>query len=199
MSIATTNTASIAVTPARITLDHYEHMVQCGAFEHPFDLRVELLNGEIVQVFAEGPLHADDNRFLNRWSAEVTAGHPILVSVQSPIRLPSSDSNPEPDVCWVRDRRYLNQHPGPEDVLLLIEVAETSLPKDRGPKLAAYAQAGIIEYWIVNLIDKQLEIYRNPTASSYSDTQVIRGGSTAAPLALPSATLEVAQLFPETP
>lgn len=185
-----------AIRRARITLEHYEHMIECGAFAPPFDLKVELLNGEIVEMLSEGPVHADDSSVIAEWSYRVTSDQPIKIRNQHPIRIPPSDSLPEPDICWVRDKSYRQQHPGPEDVLLAIEIAETSLPKDRGPKLAVYAEAGISEYWIVNLVDEQIEVYREPQGKTYSKQMILKRGEKVAPLALPTAELEVDRLFP---
>lgn len=184
-----------ADTPAKFTLDHYEHMIAVGAFDAPYNIPVELLHGEIVMMSPIGPSHSNDIDFLAKWSFQATAGHPIRVRIQNPIRLPSDNSEPEPDVCWVREQDYSQQHPNPEDVLLLVEVAESSLTMDQGPKLKAYAEAGVADYWIVNLVDKQIEVYRQPLKDKYQQKQVVRGGETIAPLALPTAQLAPSRLF----
>ena len=97
---------------------------------------------------------------------------------------------------WVKRRSYVRKHPEPSDVLLLIEVAESSLDADRGEKLELYAEALIAEYWIVNLVDQVIEVYRQPQGQSFQSCRVFRVGDTIAPLALPQALLPVEHLFP---
>ena len=182
-------------TPAKFTLDHYEHMIAVGAFDEPYNIPVELLHGEIVMMSPIGPSHSNDIDILAQWSFENMTNHPIRVRIQNPIRLSTDHSEPEPDVCWVKEQNYSSQHPGPEDIMLLIDVAESSLTMDRGAKLAAYAAAGIADNWIVNLIDKQIEVYREPEAEKYLQKQIVRGDEMIAPLALPTVQLAPARLF----
>ena len=196
MSIASeTPASSAAVKRATFTLDHYEHLVECGAFAGEYEKGVELLWGEIVEMSPTGPPHCEEVDYLTRWSILTTQNHPIRVRIQQPIRLPESDSEPDPDVVWVREQSYAARHPNPDEVMLVIEVAETSLEADRGPKLAAYAHAGVADYWIVNLIDRRVEVYRRPHERAYQELVVLKPGQTASPLALPEAKLEVAALF----
>ena len=176
------------------SLDHYEHMVEVGAFEGEFRKRLELIRGEIVEMTPINIAHSNAVTFVTDWSYEVTPRDQIMIRSQNPIRLPINDSEPEPDVVWVRRRKY-SQHPGPEDILLVIEVAESSLEVDRGTKLAVYAEAGIAEYWIVNLIDEQIEVYRSPSGSSYQQKSIHRGSDAIHPLALPQASLSASRLF----
>lgn len=114
---------------------------------------------------------------------------------QGPVRIPVSDSEPEPDLVWVAQGNYFKRHPEPHEVLLLVEVAETSLAVDRGVKLGVYAEAGLADYWIVNLIDQQIEVYRNPAGREYQDSFIVRGDSSVSSLALPAATLQPSRLF----
>ncbi|MEO0530921.1 MAG: Uma2 family endonuclease [Planctomycetota bacterium] len=132
------------------SLDHYEHLIACGAFTGEYVKGVELLWGEIVETAPIGPPHREDVDYLARWSLKVVDDALIRVSIQQPIRLPGSESEPEPDISWVREKSCAKRHPNPDEVLLVIEVAGSSLEIDRGPKLAAYAKAGIPEYWIVS-------------------------------------------------
>jgi Uma2 family endonuclease len=111
------------------------------------------------------------------------------------VRIPVSDSEPEPDLFWAVQGDYFKRHPEPHEVLLLIEVAESSLPIDRGVKLGVYAEAGIADYWIVNLIDQQIEVYRKPVGREYQDKAIFRGDASVSPLALPEATLQPSRLF----
>ncbi|MEN0109913.1 MAG: Uma2 family endonuclease [Planctomycetota bacterium] len=181
--------------PARFTLDHYEHLVACGAFESGYEKRVELLWGTLTEMAPIGPPHADNVDGLMTWSVAATANKPIRVRIQQPIRLPSSESEPEPGISWVKEQSYAARHPNPDEVLLVIEVADTSLETDRGPKLAAYAEAGIAEYWIVNRQDRVVEVCRSPSGRSYDERRVVKPGEPLAPLAAPDAGFEVATLF----
>jgi Uma2 family endonuclease len=183
------------ITTAHFSLKHYEHMVAVGAFAGEFEKHVELLRGEIVTMSPIGPSHLVVVGRLNRWSYQVTPVETIEIVSQGPVRIPSSDSEPEPDLVWVIQRDYLNRHAEPHEVLLLVEVADSSLAADRGLKLEIYAEAGIAEYWIVNLIDQQIEVYRNPAGGDYQDKSIFRGDALLAPLALPSASLQPSWLL----
>lgn len=182
-------------TVAHFSLEHYERMVKLGAFDAPFRMRLELIRGEIVEMSPIGTEHSYIIDLLNNWSVRVTMDHSIWVRVQNPIRIPVSDSEPEPDVVWAARKNYADRHPEPQEVLLVIEVAESSLAFDRGDKLAVYAEAGIQEYWVVNLIDRQIEVHRDPSGKTYRTSTVHRGTEAASPLALPEAKLLPASLF----
>jgi Uma2 family endonuclease len=106
------------------------------------------------------------------------------------------DSEPEPDLVWVKEKDYSTQNPLPEDVLLVIEVADTSLAKDRGIKAKLYAEAGIQDYWIVNILERTIEVRRDPQGSSYRSVEVYRAGQDVRPLAFPNVVLPVSTLFP---
>lgn len=117
------------------------------------------------------------------------------VFTQGSIRIPINDSEPESDLTWVVQGDYSQRHPEPHEVALLVEVAESSLETDRGSKLGIYAEAGIVDYWIVNLIDHQIEVHRNPVGRDYLQKQVYRGDTPISPLVLPTATLQASRLF----
>ncbi|MEM6329649.1 MAG: Uma2 family endonuclease [Planctomycetota bacterium] len=186
----------MSVTTAKFSLAQYEHMVACGAFGHPHQMRVELLNGEIVEMSPIGYEHADVVAILVDWATRGMDRSRLMVRPQSPIRLPDSRSAPEPDVAVVKRQSYRTQHPGPDEVLLVIEVADSSLGYDRGEKLAAYAAAGIPGYWVVNLVDRRLEVYREPAGQAYGVKTVHAAGELApAPQAAPDVGFEVAALF----
>jgi Uma2 family endonuclease len=182
-------------TVAHFTLAHYEHMVEVGSFSGPFRKRVELLRGEIVDMSPIGTEHAETIDRLMEWSISVTAKQAIRVRIQNPIRIPASDSEPEPDVAWVARKNYSDRHPEPQETLLIVEVADTSLAVDRGEKLSVYAEAGIGEYWIVNLLDRHIEVYRKPSGKTYQSSAICRGQDAVSPLALPSASLQPSHLF----
>lgn len=181
--------------PAKFTLDHYEHMVAVGAFDPPYNIPVELLQGELVMTSPIGEPHSRAVIALTEWSYEVVDRKHFIVRVQVPIRIPFMQSEPEPDLVWVLRKAQSEKPPLAEEVHLLIEVAESSLAYDRDVKLSMYAQAGISEYWIVNLIDEQVEVYRSPSGGAYRERSVYHGDETVEPLALPGAALAPSRLF----
>jgi len=181
-------------TVAHFSLKHYEHMVEVGAFSGPFEKRLELLRGEIVEMTPIGIQHANIVTLLTDWSYDVTPHDKITIRAQNPIRISTSDSEPQPDIVWAKRAKY-TQHPEPKDVLLLIEVADSSLEADRGDKLSVYAEASIADYWIVNLLEEQIEVHRDPSGRGYKSKSIHRGNDAISPLALPEACLTPSNLF----
>ena len=181
-------------TIAHFSLDHYEHMVEVGAFSGQFEKRVELIRGEIVQMTPINIAHANCVTRITEWSFQAAPLDRVMIRVQNPVRIPANNSEPEPDVVWVNRKPY-SQHPEPDDTLLLIEVADSSLDFDRNEKLEAYAESGIVEYWIVNLIDEQIEVYRKPSGRTYDEQTVYRRDAEIRPLVHPAATLRSSGLF----
>lgn len=112
---------------AQFSLAHFEHMVELGAFAGEFARRLELIHGEIVDRNPIGPPHADFVDRLAKWSMQVVDLDAIRVRIQGSVRFPGSNSQLQPDICWLRNRSYRRQHPGPDDVMLVIEVADSSL------------------------------------------------------------------------
>ncbi|MBX3248381.1 MAG: Uma2 family endonuclease [Myxococcales bacterium] len=167
--------------------DEYERLVRLGAFEGE---RVELLEGALVHMSPHGPLHADVVDRLGAWAFRVVAGQ-ARVRVQSALAL-SVESVPEPDLAIVPLGDYRAAHPS--TALLVVEVADSSLRKDRGPKARLYASAGVPEYWIVDLVGKALVVHRAPEGESYADARTLASGSVT-PLAFPAGTLVLDDLF----
>ena len=181
------------LTPHRFTRDDYYRMAEAGVFEP--DARVELLDGEIVEMSPIGPLHSGVLAILTRFFIE-QIGDRAICRVQSPLHL-DKRSEPEPDLLLVqpRDDSYASAHPTPRDVLLLIELAESSIEKDRGEKLRLYARAGISEYWIIDLNRRVLIVHRRPTDSEYASLQQYDGDARVAPEALADVELAIGSLF----
>jgi Uma2 family endonuclease len=146
----------------RLSVDQYHSMIDNGILTE--DDPVELLGGWLTQKTAQKPAHPIAVALLREEFARLLSG-PWHVRTQAPITLPEGE--PEPDLALVRgDRRdYLQVHPGPHDVLLVAEVADTSLARDRGLKKRLYTQAGIPVYWMVNLIARQIELYTDPVST----------------------------------
>ena len=181
------------LTRRRFTVDEYYRMAEAGILCE--DDRVELIEGEIVEVAPIGSRHAACVDSLTQAFGERIAGRAIL-RVQNPVRL-SARTEPEPDIVLARPRpdRYRQAHPGPEDVLLLIEVADTTLDYDRDVKLPLYAAAGIPEVWIFNLVHERLEVYREPAEGRYQVRTVHGHGAVVAPQALPDLAIEVSAIL----
>ena len=159
------------------------------------DARVELLDGEIIDTSPIGPLHGGVVNRLLRLFARLSTGR-FLMTVQNPVHL-DEYSEPQPDLMLLKPAAddYTIQHARPEDVLLLIEIAASSLAYDRGTKLPAYGRAGISEGWIVNVEDECIEVYREPYLDGYASTALLRRGEKARPLAFPDAAVDVAELL----
>ena len=156
------------VQPKRFTIAEYHRLDDIGLLQKEnHEARTELIRGEIVFMAAKGTKHtvccSNVNRELNKLVADRA-----IIRCQDPILLPP-DGQPEPDFVIVRDRsdNYLDGHPLPEDILLVIEIADSSLNYDRDIKGTLYAEAGIEHYWLCNLIDNRLEAYSQP----YRDVQ----------------------------
>lgn len=184
-------------TIAHFSIDHYEHMVEAGAFAGPFQKRLELLRGEIRMMSPIGVQHAQAVIRLTDWSYQHVDLSKIMVGVPTALRIPNNNSEPEPDLVWVVRKEYSEHHPEPEDALLVVEVADSSLETDRTEKLSIYAEAGISDYWIVNLTDNQIEVYRQPRGHGYQEKTIHGKNQAVSPIALPSAELVPSQLFPK--
>ncbi|MEH1871776.1 Uma2 family endonuclease [Nostoc sp.] len=152
-------------TAKRFTIAEYHRLAELGFFEE--DDRVELIKGEIIQMAAKGTPHSVCSTRLYRELFKLVVEKAILRG-QEPIIIPD-DSEPEPDLVIVRNRPddYLEAHPSPSDVLLVIEISNSTLKYDQDVKLSVYAEAGISDYWIFNLVDNYLESYSEP----YEDLQ----------------------------
>ena len=159
------------------------------------DERVELLDGDVIAMPPIGNWHASNvDLFTNTFPAQLY-GHAI-VRVQNPVRL-DDNSEPQPDVMLLqwRDDFYRDGHPGPDDVLLLIEVSDSSVDFDRTAKLSAYAEAGIPEVWIVNRPDHRIESYADPAGDEYATVRHYDPGESIAPQAFPDIVLDVSRIL----
>jgi Uma2 family endonuclease len=186
---------SVVFTPQRrrLSADQFEQMGRTGILGP--DERVELLDGELIEMPPIGSRHAAAVDFLSMHFARAV-GDAALVRTQNPLRL-ADDSEPQPDLMLLRPAadRYRSAHPRPADVLLLIEVADATLRFDREIKLPLYARHGVTEVWILDLDAERLEIYREPAAGGYRRKLERQGAEWIAPLALPTVTLEIRTIF----
>ncbi len=159
------------------TVDQYQRLGERGVLGE--DDRVELIAGRVVEMTPIGDRHAGCVRRLNRLCAR-TLVDLAITDVQNPIVLGRHDA-PQPDLVLLKPRAA--------DVLLIVEIADTSVAYDRDVKLPLYARAGIPEVWLVDLPADRIEVYREPTAGTYTDTHVVSRGDTVTALPFPNVTL----------
>jgi Uma2 family endonuclease len=178
----------IPLPKRRFTVAEYYRMAEAGILR-PED-RVELIEGEIVEMTPIGSRHAGQVNYLGEELRRLLGGR-ALVTVQNPVRL-GDISELQPDLAVARRRSdfYRNAHPEPKDILFLIEVAETSADTDRNIKGPLYARAGIPEFWLVDLLDGVVEIYRGPSEAGWRERRIVEPGERISPLAFPDVELE---------
>lgn len=179
----------MAVARRQFTVADYHRMRDAGIFSE--DDRVELLDGDILQMSPIGPLHAAIVKRINTLLGKTPLGQ-LIVSVQDPIQL-SDLSEPQPDIAILKYRSdyYGSTHPRPEDILLLIEVSDTSLEYDKKNKLPRYADSYIVEVWIIDIENQQIEQYSNPANGSYRTKQSWLHGQAITSIELPAFAVTV--------
>jgi Uma2 family endonuclease len=155
----------------RLSVQQYHQLAEAGVLAE--DDRVELIEGILVKKMTVYPFHAFVVQVLVR-TFEALSIPGWCYRAQQPITL--STSEPEPDGALVRGRHedYRQQHPAPPGIGLVVEVADSSLPQDRGVKKRMYARAGIPVYWIANLVDRTFEVYSSPDKGDYRQTKILR-------------------------
>lgn len=180
-------------TTRRFTVEEYHRMAEAGVLRE--DDRVELLDGQIVVMSPIGSRHAAAVARLDHLLGQRVANRAI-VWVQNPIVI-GRYWEPQPDVCLLdpRDDFYAATHPRPADVILVVEVADTTAEEDRQRKLPEYARAGIREAWLVDLSRDAIETHRDPAADGYRTISTFRRGDTLVPLALPTVSITAAEVL----
>jgi Uma2 family endonuclease len=177
----------------RFTVDEYHRMGKAGVLRE--DDRVELLDGQIVQMTPIGVRHA---ACVNRLNALLIglAGTRATVSIQNPLIL-GEHEEPQPDVAVLRYRAdgYQTGHPRAIDTLLVVEIADTSLAYDRDVKMPLYARAGIPEAWLVDLSAERIAVHHEPHAGRYTHARPAGPGDLLTPVHLPDVTLAVAEIL----
>ena len=186
-------------TAKRFTIAEYHRLAELGFFGE--DDRVELIKGEIVQMAAKGTPHSVCETLLFRELVKLLDER-AMVRGQQPIVIPK-DSEPEPDLAIVRNRDddYLSAHPSPLDVLLVIEIADSSVNYDQKVKLPLYAEAGISNYWIFNLVENCLESYSEPyqvqDKFGYRRKLIVLPNETVTLPNFPDLSLNLSKVFPK--
>lgn len=184
---------SVELLRRQFTIKEYNRMIETGILTK-YD-RVELIKGEIIQMAAVGRHHTSCVKrlaelFFLRLAQAVTIG------VQDPVEL-DDNSEPQPDLSILRRRAdfYKAGHPQPEDILLLVEVADTTIESDREIKIPLYASSNIAEVWIVDINERVLEIYREPTLHGYQNIQKLQPGQIIAMQAFPDVNFTVEEVL----
>ncbi|MGH8934405.1 MAG: Uma2 family endonuclease [Egibacteraceae bacterium] len=177
----------------RFTVDEYERMGQVGIFGE--DDRVELLDGEIVNMTPIGPLHAGTVNYLAELLFRRPAGRAIVI-VQNPLRLaPYSEPQPDIVVARRRDDYYRLGHPTAGDILLAIEVSDSSLRTDRKIKVPLYAYAGVPELWLADLAGRAVTVHTEPRNGAYAQVRTAHPGESLTPCMIPDLTVAVSEIF----
>ena len=193
--LTTTETASMAFPPERLfTVKEYYQMAEAGIL-HP-DERVELIEGRILKMYRQTPLHASCATRIIYWMFK-RINDQAEIRVHNPVDL-DEFTEPEPDIILARldEDEYLDHHPFPSDLFLVIEIADLSLDYDREVKTRLYAGAGVLEYCLINLNDRQIEDYRNPTIDVYSQRRVYSGEHSFNLAAFPDVEVKAADWLP---
>ena len=186
----------MSVTTAKWTLEDYHRMIQVGLLD---DRQVELLNGKIVEMSPEAESHAYYCTATKDYLTQLL-GTRAIIREGKPITIPASNSEPEPDLAVVQPlgREYLQHHPYPENIFWLIEVSSTSLAKDLQVKRQTYADANIPEYWVRDLKNEQLTVFRDPVKGDYT-SQFSVTERDISPLTFSDVVVSVQQLLTGSP
>lgn len=177
----------------RWTVDEYHRMIAAGIITTQ-DC-VELLEGYIIEMVPQEPPHASTTSSVGNDFVLLFSGK-AWVRQQLPITIPPN-SEPEPDIAVVRldPNRYRDAHPSPEDVYLLIEVSDSTLKFDREQKSKIYAQANILEYWVIDVKQKKIVVFRQPQNDSYQSQQILNSNDIISPNAFPEIIVNLSTLF----
>jgi len=184
---------SVQVERRHFSVSEYDRMAETGILSE--DDRVELIEGEIIETSPIGSRHAACVRRLDALFNERLGGA-AQVSAQNPVLL-DDYSQPEPDVALLKPRSdfYSKEHPAARDVLLIVEVADTSVEYDRQVKAPLYARAGVVEMWLVNLHADVLEVYTRPENGTYRDRKEFARGDSISLTGIPGLTVGVEEIL----
>jgi Uma2 family endonuclease len=181
------------------TLEEYHQLTEIGFLKE--DDHIQLINGELIEMVSKGRSHETCLRNLLRELPKVIKDRATLQS-QAPISIPPK-SEPEPDFAIIknRDDNYLSSHPEGSDILLIIEVADSSIDYDQKVKIPLYAKAGIVDYWIFNLLDNCLECYSEPYQNKqsefgYSSKRIVLPNQVISLPCFPDLQLDLSKIFP---
>ena len=181
------------ITRKKFRADEVYKMTHIGIL--PEESGWELIDGEIIHRMTVGSRHASIVKRLNRIFTDLR-GKAAIISVQDPIHI-DEYNEPEPDIALLKPREdfYAENHPQPEDVLLLVEVSDSTVEYDRDHKKNLYAEAGIEEFWLVNLRENTVEVYSQPKNGSYRLTRILEKGEVLQSVAVENLSLAVEEIL----
>ncbi len=182
-------------TTATFTVEEYERMIDCGAFTGPNQKRIELIRGELRMMSPQGAGHAELVGELEEWSHDVVDRDRIKIRIQSPVNILELDAQPEPDLVWAQRKSYAQRKPEAHEVLLLIEVADSSLSYDLGEKCQLYAEAGIRDFWVFDIPNRLVHVFREPSPKDFQNREKLSTKEHVTPLFVKNVSLSVAEMF----
>jgi len=187
------NSVTNGVKPRLITVSEYDRMIEAGIYTE--NDRIELLNGRIIEIMPKGKKHASANDKIARYLYKVFDGK-VSIRNQNPIVL-DDFSEPEPDIVLAKwdEKEYSENHPTPADILLIMEISDTTLAYDREAKAQAYSRNGIQQYLLLNLQNETLEDYREPNTDGYGAKRTFRSGDVFNLVAFPEIEIRFDDLF----
>ena len=180
----------------KLTGADFDSMVDRGAFDVIGPRKVELIEGELRFMNPAGPIHDDFIDYLNRWSVENTTATVANIRIQC--GFVCDENRPEPDIVWLKPKRYGRVRPTAADVLLLIEVSDSSLDADLREKADIYARSGVAEYWVVDIPASRIHVMSESDGQHYRNIQIVVPPNPLAPRCRPAANLNTAELFDVT-
>lgn len=183
-------------TSTNVTGAEFDSMVERGAFDGMGPRKIELIRGELRFMNPAGPVHDDYIEYLTRWSIDSTASTDVSIRIQS--GFVCADNRPEPDVLWLKPKRYGRIRPTAADGLLLIEVADSSLATDLREKADIYAESGVAEYWVVDVPASRIHLMSDSDGKHYRNIDVVVPPNKPAPKCRPNAQLNIGELFEVT-
>ncbi len=181
---------------AKLTGIEFDAMADRGAFDGIDGKKVELIRGELRFMNPAGPIHDDYIDYLSRWSNNSTTKETANIRVQS--GFVCDDNRPEPDILWLQPRRYGRTRPTAKEVMLLIEVSDSSLSLDLQEKADIYAEAGVQEYWVVDVPSSRIHVLSKSDGKSYRKIEIAVAPQFLSPACRPEANLDLSELFSVT-
>jgi len=178
---------------SKITGAEFDAMVDRGAFDGLGPRKIELIRGKLCFMNPAGPVHDDYIDYLTRWSIENNKSTDANIRVQC--GFVCDDNRPEPDILWLKPRRYGSKRPTAADVMLLIEVSDSSLANDLQVKAQVYAESGVAEYWVVDVPASRIHVMTHSDGKHYRSIEIVVPPNPLSPKCRPETILITAELF----
>ena len=182
-------------TSTLLTIEDVDRMIARGEFDGPHAKRVELIRGELREMSPTGTDHINMVNWLTDWTSDVLDRRRFQASIQNAVEIPELATMPHPDVVWLSRKRSMRRRPRVPDVMLLFEVADSSLAYETSVKAQIYSEAGVRDYWVVDLPNRKLHLFRDPSESGFQSCEVHTGDTLVTPLLVPEISVTVSELF----